>query len=285
MTQPLPVQKTLKLFIDGKFPRSESGRTRPVRRGSDVYASVASRKDLRDAMKAANTAQHKWAAATPYLRGQIVYRLAEMLEARAAEITRAIEEAGGVDPASEARAAIDRLVSLAGWSDKVAQVFGNANAVSGPYHNFSVPQPVGATVLLVPEHAAVPAMLTLIGASLSCGCACVVICPVGSAAAAVAIAEAVATSDVPAGVVNILTGDAEELGGWIAEHRDVAAVVAADPEDDLARRLRSGTAENFKRVARLASQGAGWLDHDRWSAPETLEAFLEIKTLWHPSSV
>jgi acyl-CoA reductase-like NAD-dependent aldehyde dehydrogenase len=108
---------------------------------------------------------------------------------------------------------------------------------------------------------------------------------VSSAAAAVAIAEAVATSDVPAGVVNILTGDAEELAGWIAEHRDIAAVVAADPDDDLARRLRAGAAENFKRVACLASQGAGWLDHDRWSAPETLEAFLEIKTLWHPSSV
>ncbi len=259
----LPVKKTYKLFIGGAFPRSESGRTYEAE-GQNV--ARASRKDARDAVTAARAAQPSWAAATAYNRGQVLYRLAEMIEARAGEFA---EFCTG---AAEVEQAIDRIVWYAGWADKLPQVLGGANPVAGPYFNFTVPEPTGVVAVLAPEEPPLLGLVTRVLPPLVGGNAVVAVAAEAHPLAAVELAEAIATSDVPGGVVNLLTGSAAELGPWLASHMDVNAIDLAGADGDLAE-LERLAAENVKRVVR------GRADVQ---SPWEIASFLELKTVWHP---
>ncbi|HMN96486.1 MAG TPA: aldehyde dehydrogenase family protein [Phycisphaerales bacterium] len=324
----LPIPKTVKLFIGGAFPRSESGRALPVhdRRGAVIaHASHASRKDLRDAVEAARAALPKWTGMTPYNRGQVLYRMAEMLDGRRAEFIEAIaapapmttsatgtsgrgarragraSRAGGgsaarstrrrpssqaITPAAEVSAAVERLVGFAGWADKHAEILGRRAAVAGPYHVFSHPEPIGATAVLAPDAPALLGLVALVAAAMSVGNTVVAVASDCNPLPAIAFAEVLATSDVPGGVVNILTGRRAELVPVIAEHREIRAVSAAELPDDLATTLRLGAAENLKRVTiRPRPALTAWLDHAEEIAPAAIEPLVEIKTVWHPSAV
>lgn len=277
----LPVPKTLKLFIGGKFPRTESGRSlTAVASASGAHLAHycrASRKDLRDAVTAARKGATVWAAATPYLRGQILYRLAEMLESRAASMANELAAATGAKPAAaaaETSSAIDRLVHLAGWPDKLTQVFGSVNPVAAPYFNFSALEPSGVVVLFAPDEPALLAAVSLIGSALAAGNACVLIASDRFPAPCLSLAEAIATSDVPAGAVNILTGLRAELAPCAAEHHDVDAIVNATGIVHLAAVLEAGTAINMKRVRTWGAAAA--------VSPYQLLALTETKTTWHP---
>ncbi len=263
----LAVRKTYKLYIGGAFPRSESGRTYLVN-GDNV--ALASRKDARDAVTAARKAQAKWAGATAYNRGQILYRAAEMLEGRRAEFT-----ALGV-PAAEVDAAVDRLVWYAGWSDKIAQVTGAANPVAGPYFNLSAPEPTGVVGVVAP--ASLLGLVSVVAPAIVTGNTVVVLAP--GPQAAVTLAEVLATSDLPGGVVNILTGDPAETAPWLASHDDVNALDltgVADPA--LAADLERAAAGSLKRVVRPRAGGTDFTA-DPGTGPMT--ALLETKTVWHP---
>jgi acyl-CoA reductase-like NAD-dependent aldehyde dehydrogenase len=262
----LSVRKTYKLYIGGKFPRSESGRTYLV---DGDNASLASRKDARDAVVAARAAQPKWAGATAYNRGQILYRIAEMLEARRAEF-----KALGVKSA-EVNAAIDRWVWYAGWSDKIAQVAGGANPVAGPFFNISAPEPTGVVAVAAPP--SLLGLVSVIAPAIVTGNTVVVIA--AGPQVAVTLAEVLATSDVPGGVVNILTGHAAEIAPWLASHDDVNAIDLAGVEDaGLATELERAAAGTLKRVLRPAV-APDWTA-DPGTGPMT--ALLETKTVWHP---
>jgi acyl-CoA reductase-like NAD-dependent aldehyde dehydrogenase len=262
----LPVKKTYKLFIGGSFPRSESGRTY---RAEGQNVSRASRKDVRDAVRAARSAQPKWGAMTAYNRGQVLYRVAEMMEARTAELA---ELCSGRD---EVERSIDRVVWYAGWADKLAQVVGSANPVSGPYFNFTVPEPTGVVGVLAPEERALAGLVSRIAPVLVGGNATVVVASESKPLAAVELAEVLATSDVPGGVVNILTGQRGELAPVLASHMDVNAldVTGADGEATELERL---AADNVKRVVRGDPEA---------QSPWEISAFLELKTVWHPLGV
>jgi acyl-CoA reductase-like NAD-dependent aldehyde dehydrogenase len=263
MSDRLPVQKTYKLFIGGKFPRSESGRTFEAQ-GQNV--ALASRKDVRDAVKAARGAVAGWAGMTAYNRGQVLYRVAEMMEARAVDLA---ELCSGRE---EVEAAIDRVVWYAGWSDKLAQVLGSANPVAGPYFNFTVPEPTGVVGVLAPEEPALLGLVTRLAPVLVGGNAAVVVASESHPLAAVELAEVVATSDVPGGVVNVLTGRRDELAPVLASHMDVNALDLAGA-DGLAPELERLAAENVKRVVK------GRADVQ---SPWEVASFLELKTVWHP---
>jgi acyl-CoA reductase-like NAD-dependent aldehyde dehydrogenase len=263
MSDRLPVNKTYKLFIGGKFPRSESGRTYEAQ-GQNV--ALASRKDVRDAVKAARGAVAGWAGMTAYNRGQVLYRVAEMMEARAADLA---ELCSGRD---EVEAAIDRVVWYAGWSDKLAQVLGGSNPVAGPYFNFTVPEPTGVVGVLAPEEPALLGLVTRLAPVLVGGNAAVVVASESQPLAAVELAEVVATSDVPGGVVNVLTGRRDELAPVLASHMDVNALDLAGA-DGLALELERLAAENVKRVVK------GRADVQ---SPWEVASFLELKTVWHP---
>jgi acyl-CoA reductase-like NAD-dependent aldehyde dehydrogenase len=262
----LPVKKTYKLYIDGAFPRSESGRTYEAE-GQNV--ARASRKDLRDAVRAARAAQGKWGAMTAYNRGQVLYRVAEMLEQRRAEFE---ELCSG---RAEVEAAIDRVVWYAGWADKLAQVLGGANAVAAPYFNFTVPEPTGIVGVLAPEEPALGGLVARIAPVIVGGNAALVVASESRPLAAIELAEVLATSDVPGGVVNILTGHKSELAPWLASHMDVNALDLAGA-DGMAAELERAAAENVKRV-----------HHGKPDAqsPWEIAAFLELKTVWHPIGV
>ncbi|MGH3008280.1 MAG: aldehyde dehydrogenase family protein [Gaiellaceae bacterium] len=263
MSERLPVKKTYKLFIGGAFPRSESGRTYEAE-GQNV--ALASRKDARDAVRAARAAQPGWAAATAYNRGQVVYRLAEMLESRADELA---ELCSGRE---EVEQAIDRIVWYAGWADKLSQVLGGSNAVAGPYFNFTVPEPTGVVAVLAPEEPPLLGLVTRVVPPLVGGNAVVAVASEARPLAAVELAEAIATSDVPAGVVNLLTGSAAELGPWLASHMDVNAIDLCGADGDLPE-LERLAADNVKRVVH------GQADTQ---SPWEIASFLELKTVWHP---
>ena len=263
MSDRLPVNKTYKLFIGGKFPRSESGRTFEAQ-GQNV--ALASRKDVRDAVKAARGAVAGWAGMTAYNRGQVLYRVAEMMEARATDLA---ELCSGRD---EVEAAIDRVVWYAGWSDKLAQVLGGSNPVAGPYFNFTVPEPTGVVGVLAPEEPALLGLVTRLAPVLVGGNAAVVVASQSQPLAAVELAEVVATSDVPGGVVNVLTGRRDELAPVLASHMDVNALDLAGA-DGLAPELERLAAENVKRVVK------GRADVQ---SPWEVASFLELKTVWHP---
>ncbi len=289
-TTRIEVAKTLKLYINGSFPRSESGRTIPVKDANKkviAHASHASRKDLRDAIEAANAAQVKWAAATAYNRGQVLYRIAEMLEARREEfvtLVRTIEGRTKSDATREVDHAIDRCVCFAGWTDKIAAVLGGKQPVAGPYFVFSMPEPTGTVAVVVPDERPMLAMLSLALPALAAGNAVVIIAPMSNAPLAIALSEALATSDVPAGVVNMLTGIRSELCPWIASHRDIAAVAGARLPAAEATALELGAAENLKRVC-LFHDAPKFDDDAFWHSPFVIAPFVEIKTVWHPSAL
>ena len=263
MADRLPVKKTYKLFIGGAFPRSESGRTYEAD-GQNV--AHASRKDVRDAVKAARAAQPGWAAATAYNRGQVLYRLAEMVEARAGEFA---ELSTGRE---EVERTIDRIVWYAGWTDKLSQVLGGSNPVAGPYFNFTVPEPTGVVAVLAPDEPALLGLVTRLAPPLVAGNAVVAVASETRPLAAVELAEAIATSDVPGGVVNLLTGRHAELAPWLASHMDVNAIDITGANGSRAD-LEVAAADNVKRVV-IA-------DPDAQSLYE-ISAFLELKTVWHP---
>lgn len=286
----LPILKTWKLFMKGAFPRSESGRTLPLKdaRGALVaHLSHATRKDLRDAVEAARAAFPGWSGATAYLRSQIVYRLAEMLEGRRADLSEAVRCTTGATKRkadAEVDAAIDRTVSWAGWCDKYQMVLGSRNPVAGPYHNFSMPEPSGVCVCVqgVADEQPLLGFLSLVLPPLCAGNAVVAVANTRHPLGALLVAEAAPTADIPAGALNVITGDAKELAGWIAGHRDVESVHAvADPS--IAAILRAGAAENLKRVHVLA-EGEDFGDSERWTNPRRLAPFVETKTIWHPSA-
>lgn len=286
----IPVLKTWKLFVKGAFPRSESGRTLPLA-GHDgtlvAHLSHASRKDLRDAVEAARAAFPAWSGATAYLRGQIVYRLAEMLEGRSADLADAIRATTGVSrkkAEAEVAMAIDRTVCWAGWCDKFQMVLGSRNPVAGPYHNFSMPEPGGVCVAMhaTAERHPLLGFLSLVLPPLCAGNAVVAVAHPAHPLGALLVAEAAPTADVPAGALNVLTGQAAELATWIAGHRDVDSVHAvADAET--AGVLRAGAAENLKRVHVLA-EVEDFSDEERWTSPRRMAPFVETKTIWHPSA-
>jgi acyl-CoA reductase-like NAD-dependent aldehyde dehydrogenase len=259
----LPVRKTYKLFVDGGFPRSESGRTYDAE-GQNV--ARASRKDARDAVVAARRAQPGWAGATAYNRGQVLYRLAEMMETRAGDLAAVCSGKKEVD------AAIDRVVWYAGWADKLAQVLGSSNPVAGPYFNFTFPEPTGVVAILAPDEPALGGLVSRLAPALVGGNAVVVVASETHPVAAIELAEAIATSDVPGGVVNILTGRREELAPILAGHMDVNALdlTGANGQSPELERL---AAENVKRVVH------GSADEQ---SPWTIASFLELKTVWHP---
>ena len=259
----LPVKKTYKLFIGGVFPRSESGRIYEAQ-GQNV--ARASRKDARDAVRAARGAFPKWAGMTAYNRGQVLYRLAEMVEARAAEFA---ELCGGRD---EVEQAIDRVVWYAGWADKFAQVVGSSNPVAGPYFNFTVPEPTGVVAILAPDEPPLLGFVTRIAPVLTGGNTVVAVASESRPLAAIELAEALATSDVPPGVVNILTGHRSELAPWLASHMDVNAIDLAVADGETAD-LERAAAANVKRVVRGRADA---------QSPWEIAAFVELKTVWHP---
>ena len=274
----LPVAKTYKLFIDGAFPRSESGRTFPVH-GPDgtllANAARASRKDLRDAVRIARAAQEGWAARTAYNRGQVLYRVAEMLEGRRAELASLLSDTGLATEAAEeeVEASIDRWVWYAGWSDKVHHVLGTVNPVAGPYFNFTVPEPTGVVGLVASGRPALLGLVSRLVPAIVGGNAVVVVTGGDASLIAVTLGEVLATSDVPAGVVNILTGERAELLPWLISHLDVNAVDLTGADDDLEAEVVAGAAANVKRVV------FGDVEEE---SPYAIADFLEMKTLWHP---
>ena len=274
----LPVAKTYKLFIDGAFPRSESGRTFPVH-GPDgtllANAARASRKDLRDAVRIARAAQEGWAARTAYNRGQVLYRVAEMLEGRRAELATLLSDTGlGTEAAEEeVEASIDRWVWYAGWSDKVHHVLGTVNPVAGPYFNFTVPEPTGVVGLVASGRPALLGLVSRLVPAIVGGNAVVVVTGGDASLVAVTLGEVLATSDVPAGVVNVLTGERAELLPWLISHLDVNAVDLTGADDDLEAEVVAEAAANVKRVV------FGDVEEE---SPYAIADFLEMKTLWHP---
>jgi acyl-CoA reductase-like NAD-dependent aldehyde dehydrogenase len=262
----LPVKKTYKLYVDGAFPRSESGRTYEAE-GANV--ARASRKDVRDAVRAARGAFPRWGAATAYNRGQVLYRVAEMLESRADDFARL------TSGREEVEAATDRVVWYAGWADKLPQVLGSSNPVAGPYFNFTVPEPTGVVAVLAPEEPALNGLVTRVCPVIVGGNAAVVVASESKPLAAMELAEVLATSDVPAGVVNILTGYRAELAPVLAAHMDVNALDLSGANGDSAE-LERAAAANVKRIVRGAVDG---------QSPWEIAPFLELKTAWHPIGV
>jgi len=258
----LPVRKTYKLFVGGAFPRSESGRTFEAE-GQNV--ARASRKDSRDAVVAARKAFAGWAGTTAYNRGQVLYRLAEMIEARADDLAATCSGREEVD------AAVDRVVWYAGWADKLAQVLGSSNPVAGPYFNFTVPEPTGVVAILAPDEPPLGGLVSRLAPALVGGNTVVAVASETHPLAAIELAEAIVTSDVPAGVVNILTGFRAELGPVLAGHLDVNALDVTGAGDDTTE-LERAAADNVKRVVREREPQSPW----------EIAAFLELKTVWHP---
>jgi acyl-CoA reductase-like NAD-dependent aldehyde dehydrogenase len=293
----IPVRKTYKLYIGGAFPRSESGRVYPVTSPAGellAHAAQASRKDARDAVVAARSAFAKWSGSTAYNRGQVLYRIAEMLEGRrdqfATEVARtemsaaevaATEATPPTQSFAQVDAAIDRLVHYAGWTDKYAQVVGATNPVAGPYFTFSLPEPTGVVAIIAPQDSSLLGLVSVLAPVLATGNTAVVVVSQEHPLPAVSLAEVLATSDLPAGVVNLLTGFTAELAPWLASHRDVNAIdlTGVAPADRAP--LQAAAADNVKRV--YAPRGA--VDWNAEPGLSRLGAFVETKTVWHPIGV
>jgi hypothetical protein len=296
----LAVRKTYKLYIGGAFPRSESGRSYLVCGPGGralANAALASRKDLRDSVVAARKAQPGWAKATAYLRGQVIYRVAEMLEGRHAQFVDALVAGEGLTPEAASSAvgqAVDRLVWYAGWADKFAQVAGSANPVAGPYFNFSVPEPTGVVGVLAPQVSSLLGLVSVTAPVITTGNAVVVVASEAHPLPALELAEVLATSDLPGGVVNILTGRTAELAPVLAAHCDVDALDLAGAAAEAEAELEVAAADNVKRVLRRPpagpdrSAGPGTSGGPDWSAgptPARMLFFTETKTVWHPVGV
>ncbi|MFQ5521993.1 MAG: aldehyde dehydrogenase family protein [Acidimicrobiia bacterium] len=278
----LAVKKTYKLYIGGKFPRSESGRSYPAL-GADgqVLARVAqaSRKDLRDAVRTARKAQEGWAGRTGYNRGQILYRIAETLEDRRGTFVDHLRDLGATPAAArrEVTESVDRLVWYAGWCDKFAQIYGNLNPVAGPFFNISSPEPTGVVGLVAPERPALLGLISRLAPILVPGNTVVVLASEEAPMAAVDLAEVLDTSDVPGGVVNILTGFKEELVPVLADHMDVNAIDASGATPEQLLRIQEGAVHNVKRVVAPSNVPD--------QSPYLIAAFTETKTVWHPKGL
>jgi acyl-CoA reductase-like NAD-dependent aldehyde dehydrogenase len=285
---PLPsgrvaVRKTYKLYIGGAFPRSESGRSYVVtdhHGGFLANAALASRKDARDAVTAARKAFAGWSGATAYNRGQVLYRVAELLEGRRAQFAAEVRAAEGLaarQADAVVDAAIDRWVWYAGWADKIAQVRGAANPVAGPYFDFSVPEPTGVVAVIAPQDSSLLGFVSVVAPAIVTGNTVAALASERVPLPAVTLAEVLATSDVPAGVVNVLTGRTAEIAPWLASHMDVNAIDISGASAGLADELAVAAAENLKRVVRL-----GVADWRLSPGLERMNAYLETKTVWHP---
>jgi acyl-CoA reductase-like NAD-dependent aldehyde dehydrogenase len=283
----LDVRKTYKLYVGGAFPRSESGRSYVVNDAKGKFlanASQASRKDARDAVVAARKAFPGWSARTAYNRGQVLYRIAEVMEGRHEQFSSEVASSEGLS-ISKARAvvdvSIDRWVWYAGWADKLAQVVGSSNPVAGPYFDFSLPEATGVVALLAPQDSSLLGLTSVIAPAIVSGNTAVVVTSFERPLPAITLSEVMATSDLPGGVVNILTGSASEIGPWLASHLDVNAIDLAGVVDaDEARELEAAAAENLKRVRRPAEED--------WTADQgisRLTQYLELKTVWHPIGI
>jgi len=278
MSNNLPVAKTYKLFINGAFPRSESGYTLPVRdKEGQLLANIskASRKDLRDSVRAARSAQEPWASRTAYNRGQILYRIAEMMEARRNEFITVLESSGAKrkEAVEQVEEAIDRWVWYAGWADKIHHVLGTVNPVAGPYFNFTMPEPTGVVAVVAPEEPALLGLVSRLAPIIVSGNTTVVVIDAEAGLAAVTLAEVLATSDLPGGVVNLLTGDKQELLPWILGHLDINSVDLTGAPNDIDHAVLEESAVNVKRTV--------WGDPADES-PYVIADFLEMKTVWHP---
>jgi len=282
------VRKTYKLYIGGAFPRSESGRSFQVTSAHGAFlanAALASRKDARDAVKAARSAFGGWSGATAYNRGQILYRIAEMLEGRREQFAAEVAAVEGVAQSSalaQVDAAIDRWVWYAGWADKLGQARGTVNPVAGPYWNVSSPEPTGVVAVFAPARPTLFGLVSVLAPVIVSGNTAVLVAPDAAALPAITLAEVLATSDLPGGVVNILTGRVAELGKPLAEHLDVDALDLTGVEDGgFAIELERAAAENLKRLRRPEPD-------PNWTADPGLDritSFLEIKTVWHPVGI
>ncbi|MGY1641565.1 aldehyde dehydrogenase family protein [Geodermatophilus sp. SYSU D00703] len=284
----LAVRKTYKLYVNGTFPRSESGRTYEVTDTKGHFlanAAWASRKDARDAVVAARAAFGKWSGATAYNRGQVLYRVAEVMEGRHAQLCEEVAAGEGLS-AAKARAAvdaaIDRWVWYAGWTDKLGAVLGGANPVAGPYFDFSLPEPTGVVAVLAPQRSSLLGLVSVLAPVLAGGNTAVVVTSKQRPLPAVTLGEVLATSDVPAGVVNLLTGDAGELGPWLAEHDDVDAVDLTGAPAARAMELERLAAGSIKRVLRPPTEEPDWSSDPGLTR---LTRFLETKTVWHPMGI
>jgi acyl-CoA reductase-like NAD-dependent aldehyde dehydrogenase len=284
----IDVKKTYKLYIGGQFPRSESGRSYPVTAANDSFvanASQASRKDARDAVVAARKAFGGWSGRTAYNRGQVVYRIAEVLEGRRDQFVAELKAGEGLSTAkanTAVDAAVDRLVWYAGWADKITQVVGTANPVAGPYFNISSPEPTGVVAVVAPRSPLL-GLVSVVAPVITTGNTCVVIASEPHPLTAITLGEVMATSDLPGGVVNVLTGSVAEIAPWLASHMDVNGLDLTGVEDaDLATSLEVAAADNLKRVRRAPATEPDWL-----AAPGTdrMTDWLETKTVWHPIGI
>ena len=282
----LSVRKTYKLYIGGKFPRSESGRSYEVTDSKGRFlanAALASRKDARDAVQAARKAFADWSTTTAYNRGQVLYRVAELLEGRRDQF---VEEVGAGEGLTARKAeaavdeAIDRWVWYAGWSDKIMQVQGSANPVAGPYFDFTIPEPTGVVAVLAPQGSSLLGLVSVMAPVIVSGNTCVVMASEKAPLPAVTLSEVLATSDVPGGVVNMLTGRVAEVAPWLASHMDVNAIDLVGADADTVVDLEVAAADNLKRVLRPMT--VNWAREPDLSR---MLAFLETKTVWHPVGV
>lgn len=282
----IEVRKTYKLFIGGAFPRSESGRSYEVvdKDGNFIAnPAMASRKDARDAVVAARSALAGWSGATAYNRGQVLYRVAELMEARRDEFIETVSLCEGIGKGKAGKivdAAIDRWVWYAGWSDKLGSILGATNPVAGPYYNFSIPEPVGVVALIAPQDSSLLGLIDLLGAALTTGNTVVVLANEEAPLPAITLSEVLATSDVPGGVVNILTGRTKEVAPWLASHMDVDAINLAGVAAEDVRNLAGEATDNLKRV--ITPKPRDWL---QTPTLEAMTSLLEVKTVWHPIGV
>ncbi|WP_406137025.1 aldehyde dehydrogenase family protein [Streptomyces sp. NBC_01089] len=280
----LSVFKTYKLYVGGKFPRSESGRVYEVTDSKGNWlanAPQSSRKDARDAVVAARKAFGGWSGATAYNRGQVLYRVAEMLEGRRDQFVREVADADGISrqkAGAVVDAAVDRWVWYAGWTDKIGQIVGGGNPVAGPFFNLSTPEPTGVVAVVAPQDSSFLGLVSVVAPVIATGNTAVVIASAKSPLPALSLGEVLATSDLPGGVVNVLSGRTAEIAAPLAAHQDVNAIDLAGADTELARELEIAAADNLKRVLRPQA-----VDFSATPGTERLTAFLETKTVWHPT--
>ena len=280
-TPRLDVKKTYKLFIGGAFPRSESGRTYEVKNSKGAFIanpSLASRKDLRDAVVAARAAHGGWAGATAFNRGQILYRIAEMMEGRTSQFIDEIVALEGVSPAAakkQVEQAIDLWVWYSGWCDKIGAIYGSTNAVSGSFYNFTIPESLGVVATFAPAKPSLLGVVQALAPVLAGGNTAILIASEKYPLSAITLSEVIGTSDVPGGVVNILTGSSAELAPWIGSHMDIDGVDASGLSSSQEKDLRIAGAENLKRIFKFKES----------QSPQRVLSFMENKTVWHPIGV
>jgi len=277
MSNRIDIKKTYKLYIGGAFPRTESGRTYEVKSSKGVFVAnpcLASRKDLKDAVVAARSAYPGWNKATAYNKGQILYRIAEMLEGRRSQFVDEIILLTGVTKLKaekEVSESIDRLVWYAGWSDKLSSLAGSTNPVAGPYYNFTIPESMGVIGLIAPEAPSLLGLIDAIAPVIVSGNTCIALASSKAPLPAITFAEVLATSDLPGGVINILTGKSSELAPWFASHMDIDGLDISGVQTKSRGELRTAGAENLKRISSFSA-----------SSPDRILAFMEAKTVWHP---